>query len=311
MLFFDAPYDELNQCSWEFQLTTDFLVNVLKQFNAIHMGQWQICAIMHKPRDTDIVMQAMERMGYCQMVQIYWYKGSEHQTKTPVSSYTSSVEMGTVGFLPDRSKCKWNMGTDPRNRHNHFEHKAVTKYFKYEDGEIINPCQKPPALLRWLCQNHLHAGSTVLVIGAGSGADVIGATQACCNVVAVERDHRQYAVLQTTLVKYCSLAEAQFNTICHGDDEGDDASERTGAGDTSQLDEDDEGEPCSKCPECGGKILHSEMSIKRICEQCPAPAPLHENCAEKLPNGTVLCLSCYEVITESQANNQSQNNADE
>ena len=300
MLFFDAPYDELKTVDWEYQLTVELLVNVLKQFNAIHMGQWQICTVMHKPRDTDIVMTAMEKMGYCQMIQIYWYKGPDHQTKTPQSSYTSSVEMGTVGFLPDRSKCKWNMGPDPRNRHNHFEHKGVTKYLKYEDGSIINPCQKPPALLRWLCSNHLHAGSTVLVIGAGSGADVIGATQACCNVVTVERDPKQFAVLQTTLVKYCSLAESQFHAIDDGDDEGDEASQRSGAGDTSQQDADDDEKVSSKCPECGVDLLHSDMDNGRVCVQCTTPAPLHENCAELMPNGTFLCHTCYQANVESQ-----------
>lgn len=293
MLFFDAPYDELKNVDWEYQLNVVTLNNMFKQVNAMHTGSWQIAAIMHKPRDTDIVMTSMESSGYCQLIQFYWYKGKDHQTKTPVSSYTSSVEMGTIGFMPDRSKCKWNMGADPRHRHNHLEYKAVTKYLKYEDGTIINPCQKPPAVLRWLCQNHLHPGSTVLVIGTGSGADVIGATQACCNVVTVERDPKQYAVLQTTLVKYCSLAEEQFNEIRGEVDADDEASQGTGAGDSSPKEGDDDEGESSKCPECSNTLPYSEMNLKRVCAQCTHPAPLHINCAEEMPDGTFLCHSCY------------------
>ena len=296
-VFFDAPYDEL-QCAWEYQITLLILINILKQINAVHRGDWQICVIMHKPRDTHIVMEALETMGYCQLTQIYWYKGKEHQTKTPVSSYTSSVEMGTIGFRPDRSKCKWSMGKDPRSRHNHFEFKAVTKYIKHSDGEIVNPCQKPPALLRWLCGNHLHAGSTVLVIGAGSGADVIGATQSCCNVVTVERCDKQFSKLQTTLVKYSSLSEAQLSDI--QEDEDDDASADSGPSAKDKEGSEDEDEKAhSNCPECKGKLYHSEGSVRNICVACTTPAPLHPNCSQKMPDGSVLCLTCYQKGIEA------------
>lgn len=297
-VFFDAPYNELD-CPWEYQLTLIILINILKQVNAVHMGEWQIFVIMHKPRDTHIVMEALETMGYCQLTQIYWYKGKEHQTKTPVSSYTSSVEMGTIGFRPDRSKCKWNMGNDPRNRHNHFEFKGVTKYFKHSDGEVVNPAQKPTALLRWLVGNHLHAGSTVLVIGAGSGADVIGATQSCCNVVTVERCDKQFAKLQTTLVKYSSLSEVQLPEVHEDDEENVSVDGGQSAKDKEGSDDDEEEKTASYCPECKGKLYHSEGSVRNICVECTNPAPLHPNCSQKMEDGSVLCLTCYKKGVEA------------
>jgi hypothetical protein len=305
-VFFDAPYNEL-KCNWEYQITEDILVRILKQIQAVHLGDWQICAIMHKPTDTPIVMSALEKQGYCQMNQFYWYKGKEHQTKTPVSSYTSSVEIGTIGFLPDRSKCKWFMGTDPRKRQNHFEFKGVTKYYKYDNGEIVNPCQKPPELLRWLCGNHLSVGSTVLVLGSGSGADVIGATQSCCNVVTVERDQKQFDRLQTTLVKYASLNEAVQQEAETDEKEGSSATGEAnveGADDASGEEEDTP--PSSVCPECTGKLVHDEDSVRILCSQCVAPAPLHKNCAREMPDGTWLCLTCFEKIQDAEEVSQAE-----
>ena len=295
LVFYDAPYNELKQVDWEYQITEQSLTAKMKQVNAIHHGNWQIFAIMHKPPDTAIVKNALEANGFCQLIQFYWYKGKEHQTKTPVSSYTNSVEMGTIGFMPNRKPCGWQMGTDPRHRHNHFEHKGVTKYYKYDNGEIINPCQKPPALLRWLCNNHLMSNSNVLIIGAGSGADIIGATQACCNVVAVERDDRQFEALQTTLVKYASAAETAAgleSTVT--DNEGDDDDEKDGATENSQelL---EEGAPKeTKCPECKGILIHEKGLPRLICSECPFPAPLHPGCAQKMSEGVYLCLGCYQ-----------------
>ena len=263
----------------------------MKQVNASQFSQWHIFGIMHKPPDCQIVMSALEQEGYQQMQQLYWYKEG-HQSKTPACSYTNSVEMITIGFKPDRSKCGWNMGTDPRKRHNHFVCKSVTNYFKYEDGTIVNPCQKPPELMRWLCQNHLHAGSTVLILGAGSGADIIGATQACCNVVAVELDTKQYGRLQTTIVKYSTAVENQLGI----DDEEDvvpgDKRLSTGSSNSAVEEESTETEGSTVCPECKSKLLHSEVDMKRVCALCNSGYPLHQNCAEQMSNGEWMCHTC-------------------
>ena len=251
-------------------------------------------------------MSAMEAEGYCQLTQFYWYKGREHQTKTPVSSYTNSVEMGTIGFRPDRSRCSWQMGNDPRNRQNHFECKGVTKYFKDEDGTIINPCQKPPELMRWLCGNHLPAGSRVLILGAGSGGDIIGAVQSCCNVVAVELNTHQFECLKTTLVKYSTLAET---SVAHGTSSAnrvEDEASSLNVSTSTQGDEDDDEQHKSVCPECGISFPLAEINPRRVCSQCVAPAPLHENCAEAMSDGTWLCHTCYEsnVPTEEDYDEQ-------
>jgi hypothetical protein len=293
LIYYDSPYNVLPNVSWEFQISVEYLSAIMKQVNASQMGTWYIFAIVHKPLDTQIVMEAFEAEGFVQMQHLFWYKEG-HQTKTPESTYTNSVEMITVGFKPDRSKCGWNMGADPRGRHNHFVCKSVTNYFKYEDGSVVNPSQKPPDLLRWLCQNHLHAGDRVLVIGAGSGADIIGATQACCHVVAVELDDKQFGRLQTNLVKYSTSVEIKM-----GIEQDDDVSEgdkrlSVGSNKSTNDDDEDDEEGSSVCPECQGKLLHSEIDMKRVCHQCTNGFPLHANCCELMPDGTWLCHTCYQ-----------------
>jgi hypothetical protein len=141
--------------------------------------------------------------------------------------------------------------------------------------------------------------SAVLVIGAGSGADVIGATQSCCNVVTVERDEKQFSKLQTTLVKYSSLSEAQLSDI-QEEDEDDDASADGGHSAKDKEGSEDEDETAqSYCPECKGKLYHTEGSVRNICFECTTPAPLHPNCSQKMSDGSVLCLTCYQKDAEA------------
>lgn len=200
LVFFDAPHGIL-PCPWDVQITVPWLVRIFKQVNAASIAEAWVTAIMHKPLDSHIVHEAMQQAGMSQMTNFFWVKKGHH-TQTPVSSLTNVVEMGTVGYKPDRTKVGWKgAGTDPRDRKNVVMAKGVTAFNKADDGDIINPCQKPPEIIQWLGGMHVPPGGNVLVIGFGSGAELCGALDIGLNVVGIESDARQFDAVRRVLVQ--------------------------------------------------------------------------------------------------------------
>ena len=185
------------------------------------------------------------------------------------------------------------MSTDPKKRHNYIACKPVSTYARDDDGVVINPCQKPPEIMKWLCSNHLAPGSTVLVIGAGAGGEVIGAVQACCNVVAVEKDKRQFDALQSILVSMVTSSEvAMERTQKANYVEGSEASSSAAGSDVSF--DDSEKATNVTCLECGQLIDPAAVDVNRVCSVCKVSGPLHEGCCAQLKDGSYMCHSCYE-----------------
>lgn len=190
---FDMPYG-VTQEGWDAPPSDIKLDRVFKQYIAQNRNTKSFFFAWHTPIMSPQVTGVMAQNGFQEQQHLYWHK-TDHYSQTPVTSYTSSVEMGTIGFKPNRTAVPFNMPAEPRKRHNFVEMGAVTTYEKDEDGNRVNPCQKPAGLSKWIVGNHCPPGSTVLIIGAGAGGDVRGALQADVNVVAVESDPRQFDLL--------------------------------------------------------------------------------------------------------------------
>ena len=155
MLYFDAPYGLLHEeHNWDQQITVIDGTNILKQFLASQNSEECVIFWWHKPTDSQIVQDIFTSGVYQESQHLFWYKPS-HYTQTPVSSYTSTVEVGTIAFKPSRQQCAWNMPLNPRARHNLQKLPPVTKYARDSSGNVINPCQKPPALSKTIISNHL------------------------------------------------------------------------------------------------------------------------------------------------------------
>ena len=208
VIIFDLPYNILGE-KWEFQITPEFMLSFLQQLVAATKAESSVLILWHKPADTQIVLTALDHhsVPYKQANHIYWWKTAEHAPPIPVSCYASSCEMATIAYAPDRTHCNWNMGLNPRDRQNFIATPSVTKYLKHPNGDTVNPCQKPPALAKWLIGNHIKPGSNVLICGAGAGGEVMGAIAAGANVVAVENDIVQFNALGAEL---CRLADEEL-----------------------------------------------------------------------------------------------------
>ena len=297
LVYFDAPQNILNKIvDWEYQLDQIFLNKLFKQVNACDTGNWQVFVIMHKFTDSKLVHDSLKTNGYQQMQPIFWYKTPEHKGSGPVSSYTSAVECGTIGFKPHAAACGFFMSTDPRKRHNHFTHKSVTSYFKDSDGNVVNPTENPPELLQWLCNNHLEPSSNVLIIGAGSGSDIIGAARACCNVVAVENNQRQFENCQIRLIDY---VDTEYKAMCEAANRENVESNATSQQQFATLQNPDHvfnSQPSTGeviCLACANVIEPEGLDPTRVCFNCSVQGPLHEGCCSLTPDG-YLCTTCEE-----------------
>ena len=115
---------------------------------------------------------------------LYWHKTGLVNMASPTNRFCKSIEMATVGYYPNINAVPWNVDPNSKNRHNFIECKAVTKLAKnmYTDGKTpINVTEKPPELAQWILSKICRPRSTVLVIGAGAGDDIMGAIRGKMN----------------------------------------------------------------------------------------------------------------------------------
>ena len=306
MFIYDSPYGLLNE-QWDHQITVEEVVTIVGQFvvSQATFNHPCVAVVYHKPRDTDIIMTALEQHKYQQFQHLFWYKGRDHATPTPVRSYTNSVEMLTLGFFPDARTPYCDMNTDPRKRHNYINTPPPADMVKNTDGKYVNPTQKPRAILRKLVKNHVRPGDTVLVVGAGAGGDVLGCLDADVNVVAVESDKLQYEYLRATLESENLRVGEEYSAEEEEEDEEEvpstqqlEEGSKAVPSQSSSSSSSGDGPPKLKCTECGLNEAPPDPD-RRECALCQFPGPLCENCSVKDPNGEGwLCTACYDAANE-------------
>ena len=176
------------------------LDEMFKQLAAINKAPQSVICLMHHPKDTQIVLESISNAGYKQASHIYWVK-TNHTNAGPTGALTQIVEMGTMAYYPHRGKVHWADNKNPSDRYNTFYSDTVTSLLKDSHGDKVNVTEKPTDLARQLMALHCVPGDNVLVLGSGTGSDVIGAIDCGCNVFGVERDRKQYDASVTRIVK--------------------------------------------------------------------------------------------------------------
>lgn len=297
MLYFDAPYGLLHEeHQWDQQITVIDGTNILKQFLASQNSEKCVMFWWHKPRDSQIVQDIFTSGAYQEAQHLFWYKPS-HYTQTPVSSYTSTVEMGTIAFTPSRQQSSWNMPHNPRSRHNHLQIPALTRYARDANMIVINPCQKPPELSKTIISNHVPPGENVLVVGGGACGDIIGALQAGVNVVSVERDERQFLEMEKILLdaiteeKALMQQEAANLVAQEASFQAQEAEDAAGGEQAAAL----QGQgvdspilPLMYCPDCGDVFKDGDDRTHK-CILCGHGRPLHTHCLQVGADGLMYC----------------------
>ena len=292
------PYG-ITQEVWDELITDNKFARILKQMFASQSATECVILIWHEPAQTGNVQRVLRENGFQEFMNYYWVK-ENHHTPTPASSYTSVVEQATVGFYPSRSKCFANMQMDPRLRSNVAVVPAVTKYHKDQEGKTVNPCQKPTALFREFCKRHCPPGSNILVLGAGSLGEVIGAVDAGCNVVAVDSDPRQFMCMQNIIIE-CD--KELSNTINGGDDDKDegDAQASTSSQDVDKVSSSSRPsvpEPTEmmmvKCAHCGEHFGGGEKAYKCTHLDCEEHYVFHGKCVSSDEFDQWVCMDHFE-----------------
>jgi hypothetical protein len=78
----------------------------------------------------------------------------------------------------------------------------INRYQLSGQDEPVNTCQKHSGIAYHLASICARPDSNALVIGAGSGSDVIGCLRAGVNVVAVDKDATQFQWCKARLLAY-------------------------------------------------------------------------------------------------------------
>jgi hypothetical protein len=280
IIVFDSPYNKTQE-TWDELVTYNKMGQILKQMSASQQANEYIILIWHDPTETGNVHQVLRDNGFKELANLYWVK-ENHSTPTS-HGYTSVVEQATVGYHPCRVKCCNNMDENPRKRMNVVTMPAVTKYHRDEQGEVVNPCQKPPQLFKEFCERHSLPNNWVLVVGPGAGGEVMGAILAGMNVVAVEMNLRQFNCLQKILLDYNTSCEDQEKSGSQDvDDMGRDLQTSFQSQESPRVPAKPSAPQSSdapvKCASCGVPMKAEEKTYKCTHDDCEDYNVFHFDC---------------------------------
>ena len=284
-LYGDLPYGVLNGkqgVTWDDPPQTCQLITYFKQFEAATTQDQYASAFLCAPKDVKVVRDALTDRGLQQLQEWFWYKPNQ-TIQGPQTQLVPCMEIGVIGYKPDRSQLYWNVPENPVLRHNCIVVDSIKQVDKRDDGMPINPTQKPPEVAAWWFKQNCKPGSTVVIIGTGAGGDVMGANMAGCNVIGVEKDETQYYELQKLLNKNIaqmrSEKEAAVAKAAKGKKhtvEGK-ADPHAISGSFNHSPSKSTQQDRRRCGECGLDLpADKRMHVK--CSTCADDKPCHKTC---------------------------------
>jgi hypothetical protein len=129
----------------------------------------------------------MEKAGFSSIHPYYFYKPDQNQRGT--DCFIFAVEMILIGYMSPAAERKLVFADkNPTMRHNMFFGHTLRgqRYTLSGEDQPGNTCQKHTGIAQELATIFTHPGVNALVIGSGSGSDVIGCLRAQLNVVAID-----------------------------------------------------------------------------------------------------------------------------
>ena len=161
-------------------------------------------------KDISRVWQKMETEGYHHVHNIFVYKPNHNTTGT--HQYLNAIDKIVVGYYPAREQAKPHFDDpNPLLRHNlmytHTVHQRSSNAASGKHGSI-NITEKHPSVATQIGRIHSTPGGHALVIGAGSGAEVVGFNRAGLRVTAIEVDPTQFTAVCARLVDESANSEA-------------------------------------------------------------------------------------------------------
>lgn len=195
MVYWDCPFGIIPLCEWDKVVSEEEFEIVFKQISAVIKSQTCVCIFKVHHSQMGMIEKLMLKHKFIDAHPLYWWKTD--QNVVGLKRYTFAVETLMVGYLGGRAQNQFNeagLRANPENRHNLITTKSLRKHFINADDELpANLAESPPELVYQLGQVHLSPMDKVLIIGAGSGSDIIGALMNGCDVVAIENNDRQHS----------------------------------------------------------------------------------------------------------------------
>lgn len=263
----DLPYG-LGLADWD-QLWDDETVRtVLKAIVAINKLNAFVVAFWVYWRDLGRMSDLLEQQGFKNVTPVVWHKRGQNKVG-PVDVYTSACEFLLIAYTPNATSCKTYFNHDPLQRHNIIESDPLRVQNKDSHGNIVNICEKPPAVWNTVLDNFVHPGGRVLLLCAGAGGDLRAVLQKGLDVVALEQDETQYAYLCTLLETWDAVESAKFQAERKAEEKAiraeRDRPSCEGCG--KYKDSADELSECSKCyaKYCSDTCMEQDTGVCKVC----------------------------------------------
>ena len=203
----------LGLADWDVLLTNEELEMFFRQLNIVNTSAKTTLALVVHWADAGRVKAAMEAGGYQSVHPFYVYKPNQNQKGT--GCFIFAVEVILVGYLSDaKHRDLVFEERNPLGRHNLlFGHNLRGSRFQLSGAqEPVNTCQKHPGIAHALASICARQGANALVIGSGSGSDIIGCLRAGLDVIAIDKDAGQFHGCKARLLAYQANLESEQKT---------------------------------------------------------------------------------------------------
>ena len=199
------PYG-LGLAPWDVLLSDSELETFGNQLSCVNKSRAFALVVSITVFDATRIRTWMIAHGFSDVHPLYVYKPKQNTTGM---EWIFAVECMLVGYKGGIRACKLTFcDATPLLRHNLlFGHQVGPKLQHAGEDAVVNTTQKHPNVASAIGRVFCRPGSTALVIGAGSGSEVIGLARVGVNVVGLERDPKQFRGLTDRLTHEMSFSD--------------------------------------------------------------------------------------------------------
>jgi len=276
----DLPYGTSSE-DWDFLPSREFYAEVVATMVKMNLRQSWVIILWHNHYHAHIVRDVLEGAGFQEVTPIFWSKPGTVRYGG-LDSHSRCVETGTIARIGAKSEITFNTYPGEPTRPNICTHKAVTSRWRYAGGKK-NSCEKPVELAAHWMGLYGTQGSTVLVVCAGTGSEVMAAISLKRNVVAVEKDPLQWKAIQERIAAH-QLKVARKEP--RGEEKKEDAAKdkKDDAAKEVPQSQDAPLPTCSTCKE------PADVNLIEPCEECSAL--VHCLVTESAAPCRFVCVQC-------------------
>ena len=221
-VWFDFPFGLKRELWDQDPLSATELGMILKKILSMHSFPWLRMVSCIRADMLDQYMKAFEDCQFGTQHPWYWYKTGFNQEFAKTLNTVEVLLEACYTSVKSKKEPTW-LGSDgkhfknPLNRHNFLSFPSVSSRFLDENGESVNQHEKPPQLLFEFLRRFSQPATNVLIIGAGSGGNVVGALKSeCSSIIALEPDAEQYKnlVRRMRLLQAADKKNRDFVWLC-------------------------------------------------------------------------------------------------